>query len=833
MKIEIHNKLQECWTFVGEYMECAAWESGTRTEVILPGAHEIGIGSPSMFTGLASGYIIYVSDDQEMFLVIMLKQNELFASVTKSMLNIRQLFESFSPFSRPSVGIQRSEGCYWTLSGGSVKLVIFGPDMSVLSQQEVGECSEAEYVGKDADMPPTKSKKRSVRISVKNRFKEPFSFDGDWIEGGEWRIKPKCIENSEQTTDIELEEDFAGSVTGSCWFVSKESNKFYLSISFANKPMAAFSFCAWAGEPPFDIRNPRSEPQPQTDREGGIKWSVDSSGSSSRMEVSLEVLPDLIPYDPEMKISAPKVEETTAEGGSGENSTSTALVPTNNAETDKVDSMVTELMNSTRPKNALVGLGSGLKYIGGGIVAGAAALVSAPVIGAKEEGGIGLLKGVAKGVGGFVGLTVAGAAVGVTQVVRGIANTPEAFAKGSRKDFKWDKEKGEWVKDVYLLRDLIREAEREEADSDDEERNERVVGNGIVKETEFYEILGVKPEATTQDIKKAYYKQAMLVHPDKNPNDPNANKTFQKLSQAYQVLSDPESRSKYDVQGSKSLEQSGKEIDQRAFFSALFGSLKFEPYVGELSLSGLAKQMMNHSDPDAGPTGVHAHQSGGAREKRRERRRRIFCAKNLKNRLEQFVTNREEAAFIKAAYLEAHSLSKASFGLQMLRTLGWVYTYRAEKFIADEKGNIMSKKWASWKSTGRNYSNMAAIASNVTKAFVAVNKMSSGGAGGEPDEEQMKKQMEASLPVLLETAWSMCQVDIEVTAKAASKMVLKDVGEAWQIRIRRAHALQILGRVFEEVGLAMSGESAGPKDPTADQVVKQLEQAFLTSTARN
>jgi curved DNA-binding protein len=66
---------------------------------------------------------------------------------------------------------------------------------------------------------------------------------------------------------------------------------------------------------------------------------------------------------------------------------------------------------------------------------------------------------------------------------------------------------------------------------------------------DYYKILGVDKTASEKDIKNAYRKLARKHHPDLNPNDPEANKKFQQLNEANEVLSDPEKRKKYDQYG--------------------------------------------------------------------------------------------------------------------------------------------------------------------------------------------------------------------------------------------------------------------------------------------
>lgn len=66
---------------------------------------------------------------------------------------------------------------------------------------------------------------------------------------------------------------------------------------------------------------------------------------------------------------------------------------------------------------------------------------------------------------------------------------------------------------------------------------------------DYYKTMGVAKDATAEQIKTAYRKLARKYHPDLNPNDKEANKKFQELNEANEVLSDPEKRKKYDQHG--------------------------------------------------------------------------------------------------------------------------------------------------------------------------------------------------------------------------------------------------------------------------------------------
>jgi len=97
----------------------------------------------------------------------------------------------------------------------------------------------------------------------------------------------------------------------------------------------------------------------------------------------------------------------------------------------------------------------------------------------------------------------------------------------------------------------------------------------LVRETKYYDVLGVAPTATESELKKAYRKLALKYHPDKNPE---AGDKFKEISHAYEVLSDSQKRDIYDQYGEEGLNGPagmGGGMDAEDLFSQLFGGGMF------------------------------------------------------------------------------------------------------------------------------------------------------------------------------------------------------------------------------------------------------------------
>ena len=361
--------------------------------------------------------------------------------------------------------------------------------------------------------------------------------------------------------------------------------------------------------------------------------------------------------------------QTPASSSASSSASSTAAANEGN---NKDPSIIGSIFSLEKPKNVFDGIASGGGNVMKGILGGFAVLVGTPVAEARESsknggGALGAAKGFVSGLGkGIVvgaALAVGGAVTGISQVCRGVYHTPGAI-KASQKGQVWDDDTQSWI-DYSLPKEantFLTMSEEEyigylskvsggggnsinntslmedrtsssSSSSSGNNPNPNSIIDGdqpppqpptpkparAVSETALYDILGVRSDVSQGEIKKAYYIKAKQHHPDRHPTDPKAHEKFQMIGEAYQILSDPKSRTSYDSYGKKGVEQTAK-MDSNALFAMIFGSEKFEPIIGELKI---AAQMQSVSEEDLGIGG------DGRVSRFKQKKREIQCAVSL------------------------------------------------------------------------------------------------------------------------------------------------------------------------------------------------------------
>ena len=464
-------------------------------------------------------------------------------------------------------------------------------------------------------------------------------------------------------------------------------------------------------------------------------------------------------------------------------------------------------------------------------------------------------------------LPLVGATVGMVQVVRGVVATPEAVYEPLRGK-RWDSVAREWV-----YEDLDEEALDLPASDDDvlagaEARRQQLAhffgaastgagGAGGVpppfgapfampgvpggpgqqqgglpagmvapKETAFYDVLGVRPDAQAGEIKRSYYALARKLHPDKNQGDPAAASRFQELGAAYQVLQDPDLRRRYDAGGAAGVRDVPL-LDATSFFNMLFGSDSFNHLIGRLELA----------------TAAAAGFALSRTEMRLLQKRRVArLAQRLKNLLDGWVDARDEAqrqAMGQAASLEAAALAEVSFGPEMLHALGYVYQNKALQFLGNpllcgSLSDVVSAAPASslWAAAEQKFHvigtqlQLGWAGVSALLAAKAVADAESGGLGGGLNAQgpEVMAKVSELLPSFVAALWRHTVLDIESTTRQVCAKVLWDraatsTGERLKAR---AQAMYTLGGIFAAV-------QGPPPRPPAQLVEEALRAAIFAS----
>ncbi|XP_039000212.1 chaperone protein dnaJ 6-like isoform X2 [Hibiscus syriacus] len=125
---------------------------------------------------------------------------------------------------------------------------------------------------------------------------------------------------------------------------------------------------------------------------------------------------------------------------------------------------------------------------------------------------------------------------------------------------------------IVALLNLDRMGKRKQSRVSRDEEEEEVENHCSSNKKSLYEVLGVDETASQQEIKKAYYKLALRLHPDKNPGDEEAKEKFQQLQKVISILGDEEKRAVYDQTGCiDDADLAGNVVENlKAFFRAMY-----------------------------------------------------------------------------------------------------------------------------------------------------------------------------------------------------------------------------------------------------------------------
>jgi len=370
----------------------------------------------------------------------------------------------------------------------------------------------------------------------------------------------------------------------------------------------------------------------------------------------------------------------------------------------------------------------------------------------------------------------------------------------------------------------------------------------------YYELLGIAQNATSKQIKKAYYKKAQQLHPDKSDGDKEtASIKFAELAKAYETLSNDRTRRAYNANASANSKHFSEEadnfnepimeFDMFVFFPIMCDlSHEAELYVGDLSMAMFFDRIMNHGQTfqsqnskikkntfwDAQTQAIY-----NTMQQKREVKIALHLQRTIKSYvdthsdyLEEEKRNKVKEIFLEHIHKEAMLIGKqGDYGGLLLKTIGMTISMESRVFlntyITKKPGELildwttkqsqrMDRNWQITKSLSKSISKGFQILGDAQEFYTKHQNSNSMKINTEDERREfamliIEELMQDGLPQFLDTTWKFLLKDIVKTLQQACQKLLHDVSldqvenktELWQ---HRAEALLVVGEQFTKVG---------------------------------